>query len=160
MSFMKNFLSKEEKEILKSQHKKERDRRVCDRIKAVLLHDEGWSYQEIAHALLLTDESVRQHAQDYRLSQKLKPENGGSDSKLNKEQTEELLKHLSKHTYLYAKDILTNTGRQRLNLSGAIDIISKKVFVREDTTLNTDSTIAFLKELEAAYPEVSRLYTS
>ena len=82
---MKNFLSKEEKEILKSQHKKERDKRVCDRIKAVLLYDEGWNYQEIAHVLLLSDEGVRKHIQDYQLSQKLNPENGGSESKLNRD---------------------------------------------------------------------------
>ncbi len=34
---MKNFLAPEERASLKSQHRWERDRRVCDRIKAVLL---------------------------------------------------------------------------------------------------------------------------
>ena len=52
---MQNFLSQEEREELRAQHKKERDKRICDRIKAVLLHDKGWSYQEIAEALLLSD---------------------------------------------------------------------------------------------------------
>ena len=34
------------------------------------------------------------------------------------------------------KELLSNTGRQRINISGAIDIVSKKVFLKEDETLN------------------------
>lgn len=46
---MKNFLQPEETELLRAQHKKERDKRICDRIKAVLLFNEGWSHQQIAY---------------------------------------------------------------------------------------------------------------
>jgi predicted transcriptional regulator len=67
---MQHALSKEERERLKIQHKQERDKRVCDRIKAVLLRDEGWTHEEIAHVLLLTDAAVRQHVSDYQKSQK------------------------------------------------------------------------------------------
>lgn len=49
------FLIDHEKDLLKIQHRLERDRRVCDRIKAVLLRDKGWSYREIADALLLSE---------------------------------------------------------------------------------------------------------
>ena len=56
------------------------------------------------------------------------------------------------------KEIPTNTGRQRINLSGAIDITSKKVLIQEDTTLNAASTIEFLKKIEAAYPEAKKVY--
>lgn len=56
------------------------------------------------------------------------------------------------------KEVPTNTGRQRLNLSGAVDIVSKMVLVREDETLNAASTIAFLKDLEAAYPLCRRVH--
>src|SRR3989304_6477250 len=101
---MQETLSKEERERLKIQHKLERDKRICDRIKAVLLRDEVWTHEQIAHVLLLTDAAVRQHISDYQESQKLKPENGGSQSKLNAEQTNILLGHLEKHVYLYAKD--------------------------------------------------------
>ena len=245
---MPNFLSQAERESLKAQHKKERDKRICYRINAVLLSNEGWTYQEIADALLLSDEAVRQHIQDYQTTHKLKPENGGSESKLNNQQTEVLLTRLQAHTYLFAKDIvayvkatfgieytvagmtawlqlhgfsykkpsvvpgkanralqekwikeyealkmnlsskeaiffidgvhpthntkpaygwiktgerkeiLTNTGRQRLNLSGAIDIMTKKVLVQQDDTLNSQSTIAFLQKIEIAYPEAYRVH--
>lgn len=36
-------LSHQEKSRLESRHKKSRDKRECDRIKAILLSDEGWS---------------------------------------------------------------------------------------------------------------------
>jgi len=40
---MNKLLSNEERSQLRVQHKKERDKRVCDRIKAVLLYDQGWT---------------------------------------------------------------------------------------------------------------------
>ena len=103
---MRNFLSPTEREHLKALHKKERDKRICYRINAVLLYDQGWTYQEIAEALLLSDEAIKQHIQDYQSTQKLKPENGGSVSKLNAQQEEQLISHLQIHTYLFAKDIV------------------------------------------------------
>ena len=241
-------LSNEEQAALKAQHKKERDKRICDRIKAVLLFDKGWSYQQIAEVLLLTDEAVRQHIKDYEITRKLKPENGGSESKLNDQQAQALTEHLQRHTYLYIKDIVSyiaitfgieytvagmyswlkahsfsykkpavvpgkanneaqqkwieeyralknnlqgdeticfidgvhpthnvkptygwikkgerkeissNTGRQRLNLSGSIDILSKKVVVKEDMTLNATSTVDFLKKIEDSYPEMKTIH--
>ena len=36
---MKNLLSDEQRNLLRLQHKKERDKRVCDHIKAVLLSE-------------------------------------------------------------------------------------------------------------------------
>lgn len=242
------YLSNSEREALKVQHKKERDKRICDRIKAVLLFDKGWGYQQIAEVLLLTDEAIRKHVQDYEASRKLKPENGGSESKLNSQQSAALIEHLQQHTYLYVKDIVayvvvtfgveytvagmhswlkthnfsykkpavipgkvnreaqqkwieeyqklkkslqkneticfidgvhpthnakltcgwirkgvrkeipTNTGRQRLNLSGSVDIFSKKVVIQEDTALNAASTITFLRKIEAAYPNNTAIH--
>lgn len=52
----------------------------------------------------------------------------------------------------------TNTGRQRLNLSGAIDIISRKVLVRQDERLNATATIDFLKLIEDAYLDAERVH--
>jgi len=103
---MKNFLSSNERIALRAQHKKERDKRVCYRINAVLLYDKGWTYMQIAEALLITDNAVRQHIRDYRESRKLKPENGGSVEKLSQAQSEQLENHLLKHTYLCVKDII------------------------------------------------------
>ena len=59
------FLSDEERNQLKSQHKKERDGRVRDRIKAVLMRDDGWTWMQISKVLLLSEEVLRKHLKDY-----------------------------------------------------------------------------------------------
>jgi transposase len=100
------FLSDAERTQLKTQHRRERDGRVRDRIKAVLLYDKGWSIAAIAEALLLSEDAIREHISEYRESKKLKPENGGSAEKLSIEQSEQLGQHLQRHTYLYVKDII------------------------------------------------------
>ena len=101
-----SFLTDEERVQLRFQHKRERDRRICDRIKAVLLCDKGWSIPAIAEALLLSEDAVRAHIAEYKESKKLKPESGGSVEKLSAEQSAWLDKHLRNHTYLYVKDII------------------------------------------------------
>jgi len=243
-----HFLSENERVQLKIQHKKERDKRICDRIKAILLYDEGWSSQEIARVLLITDESVRNHIEDYKASRKLKPENGGSSEKLSEDQSRQLEYHLENHTYLYVKDIVayveivfgvfytvpgmrnwlkrhsfsykkpsivpgkadeeqqkkwiaeyeklkaslsedeticfmdgvhpthnvqpaygwirtgvrkelpSNTGRSRLNLSGVIDVINHSVIVQEDEMLNSDATICFFQKIEKYYPGKNKIH--
>jgi len=100
------FLSNQEREQLKAQHRIERDGRIRDRIKAVLLYDKGWSIPAIAEALLFSDDAIRNHISEYRESKKLKPENGGSTPKLSLDQSQKLINHLRVHTYLYVKDII------------------------------------------------------
>jgi len=230
------FLDDEERTRLRTQHKRERDGRVRDRIKAVLLYDKGWTYKQISEALLLTDEAIRNHIEEYRSQKKLRPQSGGSGEKLSSIQSQKLESHLQEHTYLCVKDIVTyvkvtfgvsytvhgmrnwlqrhgfsykkpavvpgkaneqqqrewiteyeklregipedeaicftdgvhpthnvqaaygwikkgvrkeipaNSGRSRLNLSGAVDVISHKVIIQSDKTLNADSTIQFLRD--------------
>lgn len=96
---MKNFLTVQEITELKAQHKKERDRRIADRIKAIIHKSNGWSNKDIAEALFLDEETISTHINDFFESKKLKPENGGSQSNLNSQQIEELDKHLTENTY-------------------------------------------------------------
>jgi DNA-binding NarL/FixJ family response regulator len=64
------FLSDSELNQLRIQHKKERDGRICDRIKAVLLYDKGWSIAAIAEAFLLSEDAIQEHITECRESQK------------------------------------------------------------------------------------------
>jgi len=245
---MKNFLTDEERTSLQQQHRKERDGRVRDRIKAVLLRDKGWTWMQIAEALLLSEGALRLHLKEFQASRKLKPANGGSKEKLSDQQSRQLTQHLEEHTYLHAKDIAayvesmwqvsysvsgmtdwlnrnqfshkkpslvpgkanaeiqeawisayqqlkqglkkdeticfgdgvhpthntqlsygwirkgyrkeicSNTGRKRLNLSGALDLIEGKLHYQEDPMLNGDATISFLKKIEKAYPTKRRVH--
>jgi transposase len=102
---MKIVLTIIEKEELELQHSKERDRRVADRIKAVLLTAEGWTQKQIAQALRIRYETVQDHLNDYQNSKKLKPENGGSESHLSSAQTSQLISHLEANTYLKSEHI-------------------------------------------------------
>jgi len=121
---MERALTSNEREQLIVSHKKERDKRVCDRIKAVLLYDKGYSYIKIAEILLLDDETARRHIQDYFSKNKLAPENGGSQSQLSKEQTVELSVHLEANLYLYVKDICAYV-RKTFNKSYSISGMTK-----------------------------------
>ncbi len=98
-------LTNTEKEQLEVQHKKERDKRVADRIKAVLLRNEGWTQKQIAQALRIRYETVQDHLNDYMRLNKLKPENGGSKPHLSEQQEQELAQHIEQKTYLKAAPI-------------------------------------------------------
>jgi len=98
-------LSSEQKAALEKQHKTERDRRIADRIKAVLLHVEGWTQNQIAQALRIRPETVHDHLKDYQRDEKLKPTNGGSKTKLSDDQTSSFIQHLEEHTYLKVSEI-------------------------------------------------------
>jgi transposase len=241
-------LTDKERDRLKIHHRAERDGRIRDRIKAVLLRDKGWSYQQIANALLVSEDGIRNHIQDYQSARKLKPENGGSKSALSRQQSKFLLKHLEGNTYLHVKSIVryielkwsvqysvagltqwlkrngfsykkpklvpgkadrelqeewikqyqsmkvnlpeneticfmdgvhpshnvqlgygwirkgteklipSNTGRSRLNLTGAIDIISHTVVIQEDPMLNAEATVRFFHKLELNQPAKAKIH--
>jgi transposase len=93
-------LTENKKEELELRHRYERDSRVSDRIKAVLLKNEGWTNRAIAQALRIHEDSVRNHLEDWLSEEKLKPENGGSKSHLNDTQSRALETHLEEKTYL------------------------------------------------------------
>lgn len=102
---MRNFLEESEREKLKLSHRKEKNKRTCDRIKAILMSDSGWSYRDIAKALLLNEETISRHVNEYVENKKTTNEAGGSNSKLSLIQTEEVIEHLEKTTYLKVSDI-------------------------------------------------------
>ena len=98
-------LSAEVKKDLELRHRREKNGRVRDRIKAVLLKSEGWSNIKIAKALRIHEETVRENLNDWVCDSKLKPENGGSCSKLSDEQSQQLKSHLDHITYTRVLDI-------------------------------------------------------
>lgn len=102
---MRDFLSKDVRTELELRHDTEHDRRIADRIKAILLADKGWSYQDIAEALRISEGSVGRFLKEYLAHHKLTTENGGRQSKLNESQALEIKQHLSHVTYLKVSEI-------------------------------------------------------
>lgn len=124
-------LSPLERAALLLQHKQERDGRVKDRIKVVLLRDDDWSYASIAEALFLSDEGVRQQLLDYEKNRKLKPENGGSSSLLTQPQIDELLAHIELRLYAKTSDICAFAHHKfgiRYSVRGMTDLIKRHGF--------------------------------
>jgi transposase len=103
---MSNILTPTIRSELLKRHRNERDGKIRDRIKAILLRDDGLTYVEIARVLFLSDEGVRKQVEDYIQHEKLELESGGTESKLNAEQTEALITYLEENTYLKVKDII------------------------------------------------------
>jgi len=128
----KNILTEEQREKLRIRHRIERDRRVCDRIKAVLMYDDGYSYVEIAKVLLLTHEAIRKHVADYQNAGKVSTDNGGSTSKLSDGEQAELVTHLESNNYVYAKDIMHHIENKygvTYTITGVTKLLYKLGFV-------------------------------
>jgi transposase len=237
---MEKFLTEKQVSEFKKIHKQTKIVRNADRIKAILMLNNEYSYEQIAEILMLDGETVRKwHKifETYGLTELLADHYLGSQPKLCIKVQNELSKHLENNIYLSAKavkqhvekkysvmytskgitDLLhrmgftykkpkhlpgklnrdaqekfvieykklkrdksaedhiyfmdgthpmhnsqlaygwirkgkdkfvkANTGRERLNLNGAYDIENHKVLVREDKSINAQSTIALLKQL-------------
>lgn len=99
-------LSNQQKSILESRHKRSRNGKERDRIKAVLLRSEGWTLEQIAQALRIHESSIKRHIEQFLDKNKFTLEIGGSESKLNDEQTQELIAHITEYTYTKQIDII------------------------------------------------------
>jgi transposase len=62
-------------------------------------------------ALRIHPETVAEHLSDWTREEKLKPENGGSQSQLNEQQTRALERHLQEKTYTKVVDICGNVAQ-------------------------------------------------
>lgn len=103
-------MSELEKEIsgLKSELKKSKHYNERDRIRCVLWHKEhNKSVEQIADLMYLHVNTIRSYIKEYEETRKTKNNpRGGSESKLNPEQTADLEQHLEDNTYLKTKDIV------------------------------------------------------
>lgn len=162
-------LNLEEKEQLLVRHRKEKDGRTRDRIKAVLAYDDGYSYAEISRILLLDDETIRRHIEGYFYHKKLNTENGGSSSKLTKDESQKLSTHLDEFIYLHVKDIcayVEKTYQKTYSVSGMTKWLLKNNFGHKKphgvpAKANKEKQEAFMKAydaLKSASTEDSPIY--
>src|SRR5579872_2803250 len=128
---MERKLTPTERQYLINGHRMSSNVRTRDRIKAVLAYDDGYSYSEIAKILLLDDETIRRHINDYFSKNKISTENGGSKPNLDEDQAKKLIAHLELTTYLYAKDICAYVEKEFsvcYTVSGMIKWLQKNKF--------------------------------
>jgi transposase len=127
-----NFLSIIEIETLRKRHRTERDGKSRDRIKAVLLANDGWTYLMIAEALLIDDQTISRHVQEYKERQKLNLNSGGSRSQLDHKQAETLIAHIKQTLYVHVKEVcyyVLQTFGVTYTVSGLTSWLKSKGFV-------------------------------
>jgi transposase len=249
---MKISLTQEEREELRRLHRRQKDPKEADRIKAILLLDAGYSREEVA-TILLRDEGTITTWRDSFLARKtledwLKDDRSGYQGRLNTEQMkavsafvednlisdarqvqawileqygieyqvtsihallhrldfvyketslypskmnpaeqadfngfyEDLLENMPEGSVLLFMDavhpqhntkaakawikkgvekfIPSNTGRSRLNINGAYDPLEQECIFREEQTVNAQSSIELLKNIEERYDTASSIF--
>lgn len=106
---MKAKLTQEQRVEIITLHKKCKKRRYADRLKCILLLDDGFSCVEISRILLLDDDTIRTYRNKYIASgarSLLSDNNKGGISYLNAEQIKCLNSHLVKNVYSDSKGIV------------------------------------------------------
>jgi len=244
-------LPSHELEQLRAEHRGTREKRLADRLKAVVLLGSGWSVKQVAEALLIDPDTARSYFKRYRrggIRGLLSMDYRGGEAWLSDEQLLELDLHLQRTLYLTAKDVAryveerwevgysergmtellyrlgyvykkpklvpgkanaeaqkdfiekyeilkenkapedpiyfmdathprhnpvlgygwikrgvereipSNTGRDRININGAIDLERLEPVVRFDDSINAASTIALFEQIEEANPESTKIY--
>lgn len=128
---MTKYLTIDERQNLLSAHKKERDKRIADRIKVVLLLDDGYSYEEISKILFVDDSTVRRHQSDYEQTRELKLNHKGSEPILTKKEESCLSEHLENNLYTKVKEIVAyveSRFKKKLSVSGMYRWLKRNKF--------------------------------
>ncbi|GIU70491.1 MAG: IS630 family transposase [Candidatus Woesearchaeota archaeon] len=103
-----NFLTEEQKDIIKKQHRAIKNKKIADRLKAILLLNDGYTYEQVAHILLLDETTIRNYIKRYRekgIEGLIEDNYQGKIPFLNEEQIQELDEHLSQKVYTTIKEI-------------------------------------------------------
>ena len=134
-------LTKRQRADLKRLHRHEHGRRFADRIKAILLLDDGWSYSKVAEILLLDDQTIRNYEAVFSnqgTSGLLKTDYKGSIPNLSVEQEGALKDHIAKTIYSSSAAIIEHVkqlyGIEYSN-SGIVKLLDRIGFVYKKTKL-------------------------
>ena len=242
------FLTEEQYQLLRLAHKAQREKRLADRIKAILMFHSGFTYFQITQALLMDETTIRRYLAQYQhkgIDGLLEMRYTGGSTRLTLIQEQDLKVFLTTNTKRTAKEIAdyvvktysikypvigitkllhrlgftykkpkvipgkadpakqqqflsvyqgikenlaikdqiyfadsthpehntkpsygwilkgkvndkyikTNTGRERLNLTGAIRLTDTQTTVFEQQTVNSLSTLRLMKKLEKKQPQ-------
>ena len=133
---MRQFLSYHQKIELQRIHKyakRNHETAKADRIKAILMLNDDYTYEQVAKALLLDDVSIRRYYQRYSVNgvDGLKDNYKIVEGYLSKEQKQKLKIHLDNNTYRRAKDIveyIKNYFKVTYTSKGVVPLLHKLGF--------------------------------
>ena len=128
-------LTSQEIAALKALHKTLRDKRLADRIKAIVLLGSGWSTSQVAQVLLIDETTVRNWLEKYQhggQEELLALHYQGKACSLTEQQQQELAEHLDETTYLTSNAIQNYIKKQysiEYSSSGIKDLLDRLGFV-------------------------------
>lgn len=105
----KGFLTTDQVSELRLEHRKERDKKLADRIKAILSLNAGHEYSQVAQILLLDEVTLRRYVRQYQengIAGLLEMRYMGGKTTLNLSQELELKEYLRDNTKRTAKEIV------------------------------------------------------
>ncbi len=136
---MKDFLLPKEVDVLEEAHRAAQQKQGADRIKTILLLNEGYSYKTIAHILRLDATTVRRYFKEYKEQGKdglLENHYHGSSGNLTTEQEEELDTRLKEHIYQTVKSVVAyvkKTYGMTYSIEGMTHLLHRLNFVYKKT---------------------------
>jgi len=169
---MNSFLTDKEVKELKLRHKTCKERRFADRIKAILMLNNGYNFQEVADNLLLDDDTVRNHYNIFMeegVEGLLKDLYQGGMPRLDAARLKELETHLREHTYQSAKEICRWVKEQwgvSYTISGMTDLLHRLNFTYKKPKLIPGKAdekeqrkfVRFYKKLQEKKDKQDQLY--
>lgn len=138
---MKDFLTAKEISVLEEAHRAAQRKREADRIKTILLLNEGFSYQTIAHILRLDDTTVRRYLKEFKtegVDGLLEDHYSGSPASLTEKQQTELTVYLKANLHQTAKEIVLYIGKTYgvdYSVEGATHLLHRLNFVYKKTKI-------------------------
>jgi transposase len=166
------YLSSKQLNELWSSHQVETNKRSADRIKAIYLLGKGWSVPEVATALLLSENSIRNYYEVYSkggISDLLATHYESNRDYLTEEEQRRLEEHLEKVVYLRVEDVVRyvkKTFKVTYSINGMRDLLHRLDFVYKKPKLspakvNRQRQQRFLRkyeEIQASCGEKDRIY--
>lgn len=137
---------------LKLAHKQTRDKRLADRIKAVLYLHYGFSYDEIAKLLLFDDVTIRRYAKQYKekgIDGLLEYRYKGGKSKLTTVEQKELEAYLVSHTLTTSQQVreyIQQTYGKAYTLIGVTKLLHRMGFTYKEPKLVPGNVSVALQE--------------
>ena len=166
---------------LKTLHRLQRDRKIADRVKAVVLLGSGWSVANVAEALLVDETTVRfwwekyEHGGDKELTtlcytgkeaflseyEKLRKNKGENDPIYFADAVHPQYNSIPAYGWIKRgkdKELKSNGGRKRVNINGAVDIDTLETVTDFSKSINGASSLRLFKKLEAKHPKAEKIH--
>jgi len=131
---MPGFLTDEQVAVLRSAHKTTKDKRLADRVKAILSLHAGYSYEDVAHILLLDEVTLRRYVKQFQaegIEGLLECRYAGGVSSLTTREERQLKTFLDKNTQRTAKEIqdhIHTCYRVRYSIIGVTKLLHRLGF--------------------------------